>query len=68
MRSGPIRQDFWCGPFVRTLPAKEAVRRRGRTLAAVYSRRIALGLPDGRSRGAMLKGWQEAMGEPTAPR
>jgi hypothetical protein len=35
----------------RTLPAPEAARRTGRTLAAVYGRRVKLGLPDGRRRG-----------------
>jgi hypothetical protein len=38
--------------LVRTLPAKEVGRRTGRTLTAVYSRRIALGLPDDRTRAA----------------
>jgi hypothetical protein len=34
--------------LARTLKAREAAERTGRTLAAVYSRRRALGLPDGR--------------------
>jgi hypothetical protein len=38
--------------LLRALPAKEVVRRTGRTLAAVYARRTALGLPDGRTRAA----------------
>src|SRR5262249_26605268 len=49
----------WLGPpwspkedaLVRRLPAAEAAARTGRTLAAVYSRRRALRLPDGRRRG-----------------
>jgi hypothetical protein len=39
------QEDEW----VRTLPAKEAARKTGRTLVAVYSRRRVLELPDGRS-------------------
>jgi hypothetical protein len=38
--------------LVRALPGKEVARMTGRTLAAVYSRRTALGLPDGRTRAA----------------
>jgi hypothetical protein len=37
--------------LVRTLPAAEAVRRTGRSLIAVYSRRNRLRVPDGRRRG-----------------
>ena len=37
---------------VRTLPAPEAAKATGRTLTAVYSRRLTLGLPDGRRRRA----------------
>jgi hypothetical protein len=36
--------------LVRTLPAAEVVRRTGRSLIAVYSRRNRLGVPDGRRR------------------
>jgi hypothetical protein len=36
--------------MLRTLPAPEVARRTGRTLAAVYSRRATLELPDGRWR------------------
>jgi hypothetical protein len=36
--------------LVGTLPAKEVVRRTGRTLRAVYDRRLDLGMPDGRRR------------------
>jgi hypothetical protein len=38
--------------FVQALQAKEAARRTGRTLGAVYTRRRDLGLPDGRVRRA----------------
>jgi hypothetical protein len=38
--------------LVRTLPGKEVARMTGRTLTAVYSRRLVLGLPDGRTRAA----------------
>jgi hypothetical protein len=44
----------WTGEeddLVSTLPAAEAARRTGRTLAAVYDRRSLLGVPDGRRRG-----------------
>jgi hypothetical protein len=34
--------------LARTLPAKEVVRRTGRTAWAVYKRRNVLGVPDGR--------------------
>ena len=34
-----------------TLPAAEVARRTGRTLTAVYNRRIDLGMPAGRRRG-----------------
>jgi hypothetical protein len=34
--------------LVRTLPAGDAAARTGRTLKAIYSRRRAVGLPDGR--------------------
>ena len=37
--------------LLRRLPAAEVARRTGRSLAAVYSRRRELGLPDGRRRG-----------------
>lgn len=37
--------------LVRTLPAVEVVRRTGRSLIAVYSRRYRLRVPDGRRRG-----------------
>lgn len=43
----------WTEPedeLVRTLPASEAAHRTGRTLGAVHSRRLILGLPDGRVR------------------
>jgi hypothetical protein len=48
----------WIGPawtpeedeLVRTLPAREAAKRTGRTLSAVYSRRSELRLPDARRR------------------
>jgi hypothetical protein len=40
------------GELMRSLPAREVAERTGRTLTAVYSRRDALGLPDGRSRAA----------------
>jgi hypothetical protein len=36
--------------LLRTLPAPEVARRTGRTLAAVYSRRANLEMPDGRWR------------------
>lgn len=36
--------------LIRTLSGKEVARRTGRTLNAVYMRRISLGLPDGRTR------------------
>jgi hypothetical protein len=36
--------------LVRTVPAKELVQRTGRTLRAVYDRRLELGMPDGRRR------------------
>jgi hypothetical protein len=36
--------------LVRTLPAEEVVRRTGRSLTAVYSRRSRLRVPDGRRR------------------
>jgi hypothetical protein len=36
--------------LVRRLPATEAAERTGRTLEAVYSRRLVLGVPDGRKR------------------
>jgi hypothetical protein len=38
------------GELVRTPPAGEAARHTGRTLTAVYDRRIDLGMPDGRRR------------------
>jgi hypothetical protein len=37
--------------LVRALPAKEVVARTGRTLEAVYGRRVVLMVPDGRRRG-----------------
>jgi predicted transcriptional regulator len=37
--------------MARTLPAPEVARRTGRTLTAVYNRRIDHGVPDGRRRG-----------------
>jgi hypothetical protein len=37
--------------LVRTLPAEEVVRRTGRSLIAVYTRRIRLRVPDGRRSG-----------------
>jgi hypothetical protein len=37
--------------LVRTLSVPEVVKRTGRTLSAVYSRRGELKLPDGRRRG-----------------
>ena len=42
--------------LVRTLPAKEVAKRTGRTLTAVWCRRQALGMPDGRTREAGGKG------------
>ncbi len=36
--------------LLRSLPAREAAERTGRTLTAVYNRRIDLGIPDGRRR------------------
>jgi hypothetical protein len=36
--------------LARTLPPEEVARRTGRTLTAVYNRRIDLGVPDGRRR------------------
>jgi hypothetical protein len=41
--------------LVRTLPVKEVAERTGRTLGAVYDRRRALGMPDGRTRVASAK-------------
>jgi Ni/Co efflux regulator RcnB len=38
--------------LLRAFPAKEVARRTGRSLTAVYNRRIDLGLPDGRRRGS----------------
>ena len=38
--------------LVKALPAKDAGRRTGRTLGAVYDRRRVLGMPDGRTRAA----------------
>jgi hypothetical protein len=40
----------WEDEAVRTRPPAEVVRRTGRTLAAVYGRRLDLGVPDGRRR------------------
>jgi hypothetical protein len=37
--------------LVRALPPAEAARRTGRSLKAVYQRRLVLGLPDGRAEG-----------------
>jgi hypothetical protein len=42
--------------LVRTLPAQEVVRRTGRSLQAVYSRRSKLGVPDGRTKDAGITG------------
>jgi hypothetical protein len=39
--------------LARTLPAAEVTLRTGRTLTAVYNRRIDLGVPDGRRRGVV---------------
>ena len=36
--------------LLRTLPTREGVQRTGRTLTAVYNRRVDLGVPDGRRR------------------
>jgi hypothetical protein len=47
----PAAGEPWTGDedeLLRTLPAPEVVRRTGRTLSAVYSRRNKLALPDGR--------------------
>ena len=38
--------------LIRTLPAAEVVKRTGRTLQAVYSRRSLLRMPDGRTKAA----------------
>jgi hypothetical protein len=43
-RTWAARQD----EMVRTLPAKQAARRTGRTVTAAYDRRRDLKLPDGR--------------------
>ena len=40
--------------LVRTLPAAVVVERTGRTLTSVYSRRVRLGVEDGRKRHGML--------------
>jgi hypothetical protein len=48
-KAGPA-WGAWEDEAVRTLPAAEAARRTGRTLTAVYSRRRALEMPDGRRR------------------
>jgi hypothetical protein len=53
-REGPLAARLWKGEedeLVRTLPPPEAARRTGRSLRAVYARRLRLGLPDGRAEG-----------------
>jgi NUMOD3 motif len=47
----PAAGESWTAEedeLLRSLPAREVVQRTGRTLTAVYNRRIDLGLPDGR--------------------
>ena len=49
----PAAGESWIAEedeLLRTLPTREVVQRTGRTLTAVYNRRIELGLPDGRRR------------------
>ena len=45
----------WEDKLCRTLPAAEVAKRTGRNLAAVYSRRAVLGMPDGRTQAQRRK-------------
>jgi hypothetical protein len=53
-RDGPLAARLWKAEedeLVKTLPPPQAARRTGRSLRAVYARRLRLGLPDGRAEG-----------------
>jgi hypothetical protein len=53
-REGPLAARLWKAredELVKTLSPAEAARRTGRSLRAVYARRLRLGLPDGRAEG-----------------
>jgi hypothetical protein len=53
-RKGPLVAKLWQAEedeLVKVVPPPEAAQRTGRSLHAVYARRIGLGLPDGRAEG-----------------